>query len=74
MRQICFRVGSREGSSCTQWLLSCYFKDIRRPGKGSCLSALGEPFSWVRWVGNEDRDGKGHISFHVASSFLGTWR
>lgn len=62
----------RDGSTGTQWLLLCNVRDTPDGTSWEShlgLSAVGDPSSWVRWVGPGDRDGRGHIPSRVASSF-----
>lgn len=61
MRQICFRAGSKDGSTHTQWLLSWDFKDTGRHDKGvTPEGAGGTLLSGGGW------EGMSHTAFRVA--------
>lgn len=71
MRQICFRAGEVVPHTPN----GCYLDISKTPEDKGVLSECARgTFSWVRWVGDGDRDGRGHTASHVASISLGTWR
>lgn len=54
----------------------CHLVTSKTPGDttGGHVSVHGGTFLLGQVDGDWDRDGRGHTSVHVASSFLGTWR